>query len=198
LAKYFTNEDLKTKSDVLPPEDIKIRMEEAIKTYQQEITDEEAKEGGNPYSGYLGVANIYRQLGDFDKSLDAYKVVIEKYPNDFLVWHNLGVLYEDMHQYLEAAKAYTKSINNKPVEQLAYIKLADLYVKHSSDPAQAQAIYIKALDETKNDVSVLKFYAVYLEDVLKNKESAIAIWQNVLAKEPDNQDVKDRILDLQK
>jgi len=197
LAKYFSNDALKQEADVLPPDEIRQRFEDALEAYRQEIADEEAKEDGNPYSGYLGVANTYRQLGDFSQALAAYKTAIEKYPNDFLVWHNLGVLYEDMHQYLEAAKAYRKSIANKPVEQLAYLKLTDLYVKYSNDKSRAKDVYIEALDATKNNIQVLKFYAAYLEDVLKENQSAVAIWQKVLELEPDNQDVKSRISDLE-
>ncbi len=197
LDNYFINSELKTVSDVLPPEVIKLRMEEIIKTNEAEIKIEEAKEDGNPYSGYLGVANTYRQLGDFSKSLDAYSVVIDKYPNDFLVWHNLGVLHEDMQQYLEAARAYSRSIDNKPVESMAYLKLADLYVRYSNDSSKAQEVYEEAVVNTEENIQVLKFYAAYLEDVLQDNQEAVIIWNKVLEKDPNNQDIKDRILDLQ-
>ncbi len=198
FVQYFSNQELKTSADVLPPENIRTKLEDNLRVYSEEIKTQENQENGNPYSGYLGVANTYRQLGDFTKALDAYEILLDKYPNDFLAWHNLGVLYEDMNQYLEAAKAYKKSINSKPVESMAYMKLADLYVKFSNNPEMAQDVYEEGIANTNDDIQLLKFYAIYLEEVLKDNQKAISIWQKVLDKEPDNQDVKTRISDLEK
>ncbi len=196
LAVYFANQEKKLTPDVMPPEDYKARLDEQLAKLQQEIITEEALDGGNPYSGYLGVANTYRTMGDYAQAEIEYKKVAEKYPDDFLIWHNLGVMHEDMHQYLDAAHDYTKSIAIKPVETIAYLKLADLYVKFSEHPEKAKEVYLKALTGTNNNINVLKFFAVYLEDILHNNNEAILYWEEVLKQDPDNEAVEDRIAEL--
>ncbi len=198
LSQYFKNEDKKLSPDVLPPEEIKARFEADLAAARQYIIDEEAKGDGNEYQGYMGVANSLRALGDYPAAEQAYFDMIAKYPDDELIYHNLGVLYEDMHQYLEAAKAYTTSIAKKPEELIAYLKLADLYVKHSSQSAKAKEVYLKALEATNNHPEMLKAYASYLENDEKNLPEALLYWQEVLKVNPDNQAVKERVEELEK
>ncbi len=197
LPLYFENKDKKLSPDVLPPEEFKTRFEADLVTARQYIIDEEAKEAGNEYQGYMGVANILRSLGQYEEAEQAYFDMIEKFPDDELIYHNLGVLYEDMHQYLEAAKAYSTSIAKKPEELIAYMKLADLYVKYSSQPDKAKEVYLKALEATNNNPEILKAFASYLETVEKNLPEALLYWQEVLKANPDNQAVKERVEELE-
>lgn len=197
LSQYFKNEERKLAPDVMPPEEFKTRFEADLAQARQYIIDEEAKEDGNEYQGYMGVANSLRALGDYQAAEQAYFDMIEKFPDDELIYHNLGVLYEDMHQYLEAAKAYSTSIAKKPEELIAYMKLADLYVKYSSQPAKAKEVYLKALEATNNHPEMLKAYASYLENTEKNLPEALLYWQEVLKAYPDNQAVKERVKELE-
>ncbi len=198
LSQYFKNEEKKLAPDVLPPAEIKARFEADLAAAKQYIIDEENKEMGSPYQGYMGVANTLRALGKYEEAEQAYLDMIAKFPDDELIYHNLGVLYEDMHQYLEAAKAYTTSIAKKPQELIAYMKLADLYVKHSTQPDKAKEVYLKALEATNNHPEMLKAFANYLETVEKNLPQALLYWKEVLKAYPENQAVKERVEELEK
>ncbi len=197
LSQYFQNEEKKLAPDVLPPAEIKVRFEADLAAAKQYIIDEEGKELGSPYQGYMGVANSLRAMGNYEGAEQAYFDMIEKFPNDELIYHNLGVLYEDMHQYLEAAKAYSTSIAKKPDELIAHMKLADLYVKYSSQPGKAKEVYLKALEATGNHPEMLKAYAGYLEYTENNLSEALLYWKEVLKAYPDNQAVKERVEELE-
>jgi tetratricopeptide (TPR) repeat protein len=196
LEQYFKNDEKKLAPDVLPPEEIKQRFEQDIVISNDYIKTEEAKEDGNPYQGYMSLANDYRSLGQYQTAEDAYINMINKYPDDWLVYHNLGVLYEDMHQYLSAARAYTTSIVKKPAEVIAHTKLADLYLNHSTAPDKAKEVYLKALQGTDNNKEIVKAYASYLETVAKNLPEALLYWEQALTQSPDNQAIKERVAEL--
>jgi tetratricopeptide (TPR) repeat protein len=198
LSQYFQNQEKKLMPDVLPPDEIKQRFEDDLVLARQYIIDEEAKEDGNEYQGYMGVANTLRALGKYEEAEQAYLDMIERFPEDELTFHNLGVLYEDMRQYLDAARAYSTSIVKKPEELIAHTKLADLYIKNSSEPSKAKEVYLKALEATNNHPEMLKAFASYLENVEKNLPQALLYWQEVLKAYPDNQAVKERVEELEK
>ena len=101
-----------------------------------------------------------------------------------------------MHQYLSAARAYTTSIAKKPIEIIAHTKLASLYLNHSSAPAKVKEVYLKALQDTENNIEIVKAYASYLETVEKNLSEALLYWQEALKQSPDNQAIKDRVEEL--
>jgi len=196
LQEDFQNDDKVITPAVLPPDEIKTGIEAQLQAYKDDIVSEEAIEGGNPYSGYLGVANTYRQLGDLVTAEAEYKRMIGKYPDDYLVWHNLGVLYEDMHLWLDAARSYSTSIEKKSIEPLAHLKLADLYRKHSLHPEKTKDVYLKALQDTQNNENVLRAFADYLERYEKNDREALLYWEQILEQKPDDMAVSEKVSEL--
>ncbi len=197
LAQDFANEEIVWQPENLPPADVQQRLKEQIDKLTAEAKQKD-EAGENSYSDYLGVANSWRLLGDYKKSLEAYQQITERWGDDYLVWHNLGVLYEDMHQYLSAARAYQTSIKNKPVEKIAHLKLADLYVKHSKNPAKAREVYLKALQDTYNDIDVMKAYAVYLERQEKDLREALLYWREIVKKSRNKEAVQEKIKELER
>jgi len=196
LDQYFSNEEKKLAPDVLPPEEVKQYYEQDIEKAKEYIKTEEAKEAGSPYQGYMAIANDLRGLGQYEESEKAYQEMISRFPDDELIYHNLGVLYEDMHQYLSAARAYATSIEKKPVEIIAHTKLADLYLNHSNSPEKAKEVYLKALQATENHKEIVKAYANYLETVEKNLTEALLYWEQALTQSPDNEAIKQRVEEL--
>jgi tetratricopeptide (TPR) repeat protein len=197
LDQYFTNEEKKLAPDVFPPEEVKQYYEQDIEKAKEYIKIEEVKETGSSYQGYMAIANDLRGLGKYEESEKAYQDMITRFPDDELIFHNLGVLYEDMHQYLSAARAYSTSIEKKPVEIIAHTKLADLYLNHSTTPAKAKEVYLKALQDTENHKEIVKAYASYLETVEKNLSEALLYWEQALTQSPNNDAIKQRVEELQ-
>ncbi len=197
LASYFANEELKTQPDSLPPAEIKQKLDKQIEELQQSAAEKESA-GENPYLDYMGIANSLRMKGDYEAALNAYQEMLKKWPDDYLIWHNIGVLYEDMRQYLSAARAYQKSIDSKPEERLSYLKLANLYLRHSSDKTKAREVYLRALQSTGNDIEVMKAYAQYLEKVEKNYREALLYWQEIAKQSKNKEAVQEKIKELER
>ncbi len=196
LAQDFVNEEIVWQAQSLPPAEVQQRLKEQIDKLTVEARQKD-EAGENSYSDYLGIANSWRLLGDYKKALVAYQQMTERW-DDYLVWHNLGVLYEDMRQYLSAARAYQKSIEKKPTEKIAHLKLADLYLKHSKNPTKAREVYLKALQDTYNDIDVMKAYAVYLERQEKDLREALLYWQEIAKKANNKEAVQEKIKELER
>ena len=197
LVQYFQNEELKTQPDQQPPPEIEQRLEKQIEELRQSARDKDAA-GENSYLDYMGIANSLRMKGEYEAALKAYQEMLKRWPDDYLVWHNIGVLYEDMGQYLSAARAYQKSIDSKPEDRLPYLKLAKLYLRHSSDPTQAREVYLRALQSTNNDIEVMKAYAEYLEKVENDLQEALLYWQEIVKRTKNKQAVEEKIKELEK
>ena len=195
LSNYFSNEEIVDRVDKnLTPEE--------VERYQQDLKDSQEiqKDENNAYQGYMGEALAYMHLGDYKISLEKLKAMEKKYPDDELVSMNLGDLYIKMHQYLSAAQAMHAAVDKKPKEVLTHLRLAELYEKYSKDPLLAENIYKKALIDTNGHEEIKKAYAVFLENIKKDYQGAIAIWTDILSREKDPKlqaAIKEKITELE-
>ena len=86
---------------------------------------------------YLGEATTYEQLGNYEKSEEIYRHIIEKYKDSFIlptVKFNLGQLYEKMNKIDEAREQYDSIISKyewSSWSELAKKRILILKTKHS-------------------------------------------------------------------
>ena len=180
FSNDFENETLVEKSNIVIPEDVKIRFEKQL---EESIEAQQTNE--NPYSAYQGEALNIMYLGDYKLALEKFEQLEDKYPNDYLASMNKGDLLIRMGQYLSAARAFQSAIDKKSVEPLNHIKLVDLYSGYSSNPGGAEKILLRALADTNKHKEIERKYAVFLEEVKMDYALSVEYWNEVLKKTSD-------------
>lgn len=84
------------------------KLKESIPYYEKAI------ELRPSFKCYLNLGNSYNEMTDFDTALEYYKLAIEKDPNFYAVYNNIGgILYKKSRQY-EAVPFFKKSLELKP------------------------------------------------------------------------------------
>ena len=113
-----------------------------------------AKIGAISASGYVRNAEAEKA---FDKGMTAvkekknddalviFKQMVQKDPNDYLVWTMVGSIYSDDKKYGDAAPAFAKAIELKPEFMLARINLGKMELTQKN-PERAIEILTKAVD----------------------------------------------------
>lgn len=179
FLQEFTNEEPVLTSETPIPDDIRERFEASLLESQEQVKTLETNEDGEQFAAYINVANMHKSLGNYPAALQAYKDALTLFPDDELLWHNLGVLFEEMHLYTEAAKAYESSIVKTPYELNAHLRLASLYDQHSSNPTKAREVYERALTLTEDNLNTIKAYAAYLERV-QDYAASLQEWKKLI------------------
>lgn len=80
------------------------------------------------------MGELYYQTGQTDKYIAKLKEIIQKNPNDYVSYYNLGVLYsKDPKTISQAKENYNKALSIKPDYPAAYLNLAALLLSPDKD-----------------------------------------------------------------
>lgn len=85
------------------------------------------------------------QAGELDEVLNLYKQLIEKYPKNYSLHYNLGVIYLNKYNYLNAAEEFETVINLNHSDKDAYYNLGIIYESFLDDKEKAISYYKKYL-----------------------------------------------------
>ncbi|MBI5192744.1 MAG: tetratricopeptide repeat protein [Nitrospirae bacterium] len=96
-------------------------------------------------------ACLYNRLGKSNESIEACKKAIEKKPDMYEAWSNLGDAYKEIKRYNEAIEAYKKVIEIKPDMHEAWHMMGNMYV-NLKKYIEASVAFKKAID-LKSDAS---------------------------------------------
>jgi tetratricopeptide (TPR) repeat protein len=129
------------------------------------------------------LGKLYKQLGRFEDSIQAYKQAIDKAPGREVYYYYLGLLYSVIKQDEEAAWAFENVLKLNPDYVLAHSALAGIYHRMGFDSKANEHINI-ALPKMKNEsgYNLACFYAIcgevdkaliYLQQALLNKDTTI-------------------------
>src|SRR3989344_4108988 len=142
---------------------------------------------------YLQQGIEYEKKGELYKAIDSYKKASEVSPKEYVPYSNAGSAYYSMQKFAEAEDHFLKALELQPNNVSVYTKLYDLYYYGlNRNKEQMNAFFKDALENTNNDINIVKLYALYLEEI-NDPESALPIWQSLLKFEPDNASYKAKI-----
>ena len=137
----------------------------------------------------LTMAKLFYSAGFKDRALSNYMDMLKKMNPDvrtrYLLYINIGNIYDDFRNYPEAVKYYNTAIAQLPDEDIAYYNLGLTY-SNMGDGAKAEEYYNKTLEINPDNVKALKnIAALRLEK--GEIDRAIGIYQNILAANPDDE-----------
>ena len=79
------------------------------------------------FDSLLSLANIYKQINQTELAVDYYLRAQKTNPNNFLVYYNIAILFQDKKYYSNAIENYKKAINLNTKFLSSYINLAECY-----------------------------------------------------------------------
>lgn len=154
----------------------------------QEIT-EENKEAVQSYYNNIALYSTY--LGDYRQAYDYYIKSLELYPDDRIVWLNLGSLLVEMNALQSAEKAIDIGLNWNPYDNVGWLKKIALYEENfpenSENTEKISDFYKEAIEKTNNDPLLVNDYANWLAKNGKNDE-AINIYRKLIELTPENKE----------
>lgn len=188
LAPVITDDVNNSVSDVVIPKDsvdsttITPKGEPKILTYDQ----------------YLQEGIDFEKKGKLNDALISYKNASNLAPTEYVPFSNAGSAYYAMKKYTEAEDHFLEAIRLSPNNVSVYTKLYDVYFYGlKRDRSQMNTFFTDAMLDTKNDISIVKLYAFYLENV-EDFKASLSIWESLLKFEPENATYKAKVYTLQK
>lgn len=150
------------------------------------------------YDQYLQRGIKYETDGNQNSAIGAYKKAAEISPKEYVPYSNAGSVYYGMGKYSEAEDHFLKALELSPDSVSVYTKLYEVYfygMKRS--PEQMKAFFKDGMENTNNDINIVRLYASYLEQI-NDPQSALSIWQSLLNFEPENMPYRAKVEALQK
>lgn len=146
---------------------------------------------------YLGLANLYSEMGQNDKSLQAYNELIKNFPDSprlaesYLGKANVQYLLKDyksaIETYQRVIEHFKKAPEDKEIVEKTYFGMAWAYLK-SGDIDSAIKNFEKIMDQTQNKivkVSALTQIGDAYQDA-GNLQKALEVYDKILRNFPDS------------
>lgn len=140
----------------------------------------------NPYYQAIALNNvgfINWLLGDINKAIQYFQAALQKYPNYFMTYYNLGVIYQNANDYEKAIYYYQKAIEYNPMFPYAYYNLALIY-QTMGNHAQAIQLYAKAVQYAPNFLMAWNNMALAYASI-GNINQALAILNSLIQRVPN-------------
>ncbi|MEK7113440.1 MAG: tetratricopeptide repeat protein, partial [Patescibacteria group bacterium] len=116
------------------------------------------------YDEYLQQGIGYETKGDLINAIDSYKKASELSPENYVPYSNIGSAYLSMKKYADAETALLKALELDPTSVSVYVKLYDVYFI-GMRRVTLVGFFKNAIEKTNGNISLIKLYASYLEDV---------------------------------
>lgn len=140
----------------------------------------------NPDTYYrLGIIN--KEIKNFNESIKQFKKAIELDPNNSAYYDSIAECYQEIDSIYEQKKALIDSLKCNPENAKSQYKLGVIYdIQNDQNNALLHIKTAVKLDE--NFIDAKKKLALILEHT-GNQEEAIALYENILRLDPENEDV---------
>jgi tetratricopeptide (TPR) repeat protein len=120
-----------------------------------------------------------------EKRIAAIKRMLEKAPDNFRAWAQLGNAHFGLEQYQEAAKAYEKALELKPQDVDVMTDLGVSF-RRLGKGEEAATRFKRVLEIDPDHELALFNLGIVLRDDLKDKKAAIQAWKDFLEKHPQS------------
>lgn len=138
------------------------------------------------------LANIYKQVGQFNKAIDIYKQLVAKHPKDENFYKQLGSMYASTGQYEKAIDIYNKA--EYAVFYSNSIGLARLQIyKETGNKNAILTEYKKLVELNPNNANILESLAIEAENN-GNTEVAIDAYKKLLKIAPSDVFTREKLL----
>jgi len=132
---------------------------------------------------WLEIGDLQRMKGDTASSIATFKMIIDRFPQEWRSYLELGRLYLDGARYEEAYWKFKKVIELNPESYLGWL-FVGISLVHLDSLEQSQSYLKKALDfEPENTLG--NYYLGSVLSQLNKSEEAIYYFEQVLKRRPN-------------
>jgi len=125
--------------------------------------EDQLKDGDrqNDFEALFQIAFDRESLGDHDGAIKYYKEALRINQNSTLAEWNLANIYKEIEDKEKAEKEYKKAIELDPSNAMYYNGLGELYRSWEGNELEEPALYLKALESQKDNVSIMRELTSY-------------------------------------
>ena len=106
-------------------------------------------DSGNIFLHYV-LGDIYKQLGNYAKALDHYRIVLQEQEDYLEVQNNIGSVYDRLGEYDRALGHFKRAVSLWPDQPRAYHNMGIIYIK-TSRFKEAEKSFLQALTLSRNN-----------------------------------------------
>ncbi len=136
---------------------------------------------------YVVVGRLNRFLGRLSEAERWYQKALTINSRDYVVYTDLGILYDEMEQFDEADKMLRIATQLEPREAQGFEALIELYKMHYPGRADELDNIYRAASDYTGSAAIWASYARFLEDRREYRQAWI-YWQEVANAEPENEE----------
>ena len=144
----------------------------------------------------IGQAETLRRSGDIDSATEILVGLADRYPNDINVLNALGDIYRGVENWVDAANAYSRAIDNLDTPSQPYWVLyytRGISYEQTDQWALAESDFRQALELSPDQPAVLNYLGYsYVEMGVKLDEAQQMI-ETAVARDPDNGYIRDSL-----
>ena len=145
---------------------------------------------------WIGMGNLYKVAGDYNRSAKAYIESALIGPENSVSYVNLARLYDkEIKDYVMAEEYYKKAIENKPTDEWLYIDLGKVYKYRLDIPEKQEEILLEGEKVIENNINIIRELSRVYSDS-GNVKKAIEYLEKVIKVNPNNESLKKELEEL--
>lgn len=162
------------RQDALPrslPREERERLKQDLVAIEKNIAAQNKRGADTLAPQYVHMAGIYEALDLMPQARNAYIRAIEEDKKNLDALAGLGNVYVATERYTDAEEIYRTAITLNEKDPRGYLMLANFYFVHMDDEDAARTMYLRGLLATDNDASLMRAYAMFLENTFRSYEA---------------------------
>lgn len=135
--------------------------------------------------------NVYYRLKKYPEALVEYQLAARMDAKMHVAFYNQGLCYQNIKDYANAIKCWSKTLEINPKYKNAYDQLGEIHSSKLGLPDDAIKFHLKSIELDKEDAwsyyEIGYIYSFFLKDLAKSKEymlKAIPLYEARLKKDP--------------
>lgn len=135
-----------------------------LKSYEKAIAFLEKGLKIKEYPSYrMVLCDIYTSMARYQDAFNSYKILIDSFPSNFLLYYNCGLILEKLNRDKEAEDYFKTAIKLQPGFARSYTELGSVY-ERQNNTSEAVNYYSKAIEISPEDpVPYEKLIGIYLK-----------------------------------
>lgn len=162
---------------------------DSIKQSEEKLASLPADSKAEIYQQWLNIAANYVPLGEYAKSLEAYKKASDAVPGEELAYYGAATVEEKMQDYASAKRDVKKALEIRPDNTdywRFYITLSQ--ERLGATPEEMEQLFAESLIATRDHINMVTIYAKYLAEQ-KEYVKAIEQWRRAQELNPDGAEI---------